>query len=124
VVEIPLLWTKLGESAMAVGTVVSFVVQALVMLWMLDRRIGGLELRQSFASIMKMLLATAVMGAAGYGIKLSPLYPHLIGRIGWAMQLFLLLAAGAGIYLGVCWLLGVTMLEDLLPRKPTSAARS
>ena len=36
-VEIPLLWTGLHECGMAVGTLVSFAIQAVVMLWMLDR---------------------------------------------------------------------------------------
>ena len=116
VVEIPLLWW-LGESAMAVGTVVSFAVQALLMLWMLDRRIGGLGLRESFSPVLKMLIATAVMGIVCYGLKISPLYPHKTGQIAWAIQLGVLLSAGAAVYLGVCSLLGVTMMKDLLPRR-------
>ena len=44
VVEMPLLWW-LGEAGMAVGTLVSFAMQAVVMLWMLDRRVQGLGLR-------------------------------------------------------------------------------
>jgi len=43
VVEIPLLWTKLGEAGMAAGTCVSFIIQAIIMLWMLDRRVGDLD---------------------------------------------------------------------------------
>ena len=45
VVEIPLLWW-MGESAMAVGTMVSFAVQTVVMVWLLNRKIGGLGLRR------------------------------------------------------------------------------
>jgi putative peptidoglycan lipid II flippase len=119
VVEIPLLW-KIGESGMAVGTVVSFSIQAVVMLWMLDRRIGGLDLRQSFSPILKMIAAAAIMGITCYGFKISPLYPQHIGRIGWGLQLFLLLTIGAAAYLGACWSLGVTMLQDLLPRRKKS----
>ncbi len=116
VVEIPLLWW-LGESGMAVGTVVSFVVQALVMLWMLDRRIGGLELGKIAMPVMKMILATAVMGAVCFAVKSSLLYPHGSGRVIWAMQLVMLLALGAGVYLGACAATGVTMLKDLLPKR-------
>jgi putative peptidoglycan lipid II flippase len=118
VVEIPLLWTPLAESGMAVGTVVSFAVQALVMLWMLDRRIGGLELHRSVTSIAKMLFATAVMAGVCWGIKLSPLYPQAHTRLGWALQLAILMLAGGGIYLGVCGMLGVSMVGELMhPRK-------
>jgi putative peptidoglycan lipid II flippase len=116
IVEIPLLW-RLGESGMAVGTVVSFAVQAVVMLWMLDQKIGGLELGRSAPSIAKMLIATLGMGAVCIGVKLSPMYAHLHGRLGWLIQLSLLLSVGAGVYLGICSLLGVTMLNDLLPRR-------
>jgi putative peptidoglycan lipid II flippase len=116
IVEIPLLW-KMGESGMAVGTLVSFAVQALLMLWMLDRKIGGLDLRQSLVPILKMLTGAVVMGVVCYAVKISPLYPHGIGRVGWAIQLLTLLIVGAGVYLGLCWMLGVTMLQDLLPRR-------
>ena len=42
------------------GTAVSFAIQALVMLWLLDRRLGGLELRRSGVRIGKMLVAAIV----------------------------------------------------------------
>ncbi len=116
VVEIPLLW-RIGESGMAFGTVVSFAIQAVVMLWMLDKKIGGLELGRSMSSIGKMLAATAVMGIICLGLRISPLYPHGHARGVWVIQLFSLLSVGAGVYLGTCWLLGVTMLDDLLPRR-------
>ncbi len=116
VIEIPLLWTRLGESGMAVGTFVSFIVQALVMLWMLDRKIGGLNLRQSFPSIGKMIAATAVMGVACYAIKISPLYPHGDRREAWVLQLAILMGVGAVVYISACAALGVNVMGDLLPR--------
>jgi len=57
------------------------------------------------------------MGIVCYGLKISPLYPHKTGQIAWAIQLGVLLSAGAAVYLGVCSLLGVTMMKDLLPRR-------
>jgi putative peptidoglycan lipid II flippase len=116
IVEIPLLWW-MGESGMAVGTVVSFAVQALVMLWMLDKKIGGLNLRQMAKPVVKMILATIVMGAVCLAIKRSPIYPVAPRRPVWAAQLCLLLIAGAGVYLAVCAALGVTVLRDLLPSR-------
>jgi len=47
VVEIPLLWTHLGESAMAVGTAVSFALQSMLMLYLLRKRVGPLGLSKS-----------------------------------------------------------------------------
>jgi putative peptidoglycan lipid II flippase len=121
VVELPLLWVPgLTESGMAVGTLVSFTVQALVMLWMLDRKIGGLNLRESVMPIVKMIFATLAMGAVCLAVKHSPIYPHGQTRLIWAMQLFLLLILGAGVYLGLCAAMGVSVMKDLLPRRKRS----
>ena len=81
---------------MAVGTLVSFAIQAVVMLCMLDRRIGGLDLRRSLRPVMKMVLATGVMTAACLLVRKSPIYPAATGRAGWAAQLALIMAVGAG----------------------------
>ena len=43
-VEIPLSFTRLHEAGIAAGTLASFALQAVVMLIMLDRKIGGLGL--------------------------------------------------------------------------------
>jgi putative peptidoglycan lipid II flippase len=124
VVEIPLLWTHLGESGMAVGTLVSFAVQAVVMLWMLDRKIGGLELKRSAMPIAKMIFATLVMGAVCYALQHSPLYPHGAGRLVWAAQLGLMLVVGAGVYIGLCALMGVSVLQELFPRRAARPANA
>jgi peptidoglycan biosynthesis protein MviN/MurJ (putative lipid II flippase) len=113
VVEIPLLWW-LGESAMAVGTLVSFAVQAVVMLLMLDRRVGGLGLREIVVPALKMIAATIVMGAIVWGIRASPIYPQGVGRLIWSMQVGLLLLAGAGVYLSASYLMGLDTLHQLI----------
>ncbi len=108
-VELPLIWW-IGEAGMAVGTLVSFSIQALIMLWMLDRRTGGLNLRSSRRNVTGMVLVTILMGAVCYGIQLSPLYPVGSGRLVWATQLALITGAGAITYLGVCRLMKITIL--------------
>jgi putative peptidoglycan lipid II flippase len=115
-VEIPLLWW-LGESAMAVGTLVSFSIQAAVMLWMLDRRVGGLGLGQLAKPVAKMLLATAVMGLVLWAIRSSPLYPANAGRFSWTLQLSVLLVSGAAVYSGASYALGLETFHQLLPRR-------
>ena len=116
VVELPLIWW-LGESGMAVGTLVSFAVQAAVMLWMLDRKVGGLDLRRTLAPVAKMAAATAVMGVACWAVMRSPAYPRGDGRAAWAGQLVLLLGVGATSYLAACAALGEHTMGDLLPRR-------
>jgi putative peptidoglycan lipid II flippase len=120
VVEIPLLWW-LGESAMAVGTLVSFVIQTIIMLWILDRKVGSLGLRESIKPVLKMVLATAIMGGACFGVQHLPFFPHAATRISWAVQLVIVMGVGAGVYFAMCSILGVDMLDQLRPRKKRSA---
>jgi putative peptidoglycan lipid II flippase len=120
-VELPLVWTHLGEAGMAAGTLVSFAAQAVIMLYLLDRRIGGLELKKSVAPILKMILATAVMGSACVAVQHVPGFPHGHSRSAWAAELGLLLLVGTAVYLGACAIMGVGVIEHLLPRrKPLS----
>ena len=122
VVEIPLLWW-MGESGMAVGTLVSFAVQAAFTLWVLNRRMEGLGLDVLVKPVVKMLIATAVMGAACMALQHSPLYPHGDRQAAWAVQLGLTLVVGGGVYLAVCAMLGVNVLKDLLPRQKMASGK-
>ena len=114
-VELPLVWTHLGESGMAVGTLVSFALQALITLWVLDRRLGGLELRRHLGVAMKMTAACALMWGACWGLEHTPVYPGGFTRLVWAGQLVMLMAVGAGVYLGACAAMGVS-LKALTPK--------
>lgn len=116
VVELPLLWTPLRESALPVGTLASFTVQALAMLWMLDRRAGGIGLRQSARAAGKMVLATAVMSGACVGVMHLPIYPTGSGRLTAALQVLVLASVGGAVYLATVWLLGLRPTSGLLPR--------
>ena len=115
-VEIPLIWW-LGEAGMAVGTLVSFALQAVVMLFMLDRRIGGMELRRMVVPVLKMLLGTAAMTAVLVGLQHTPLYPKGTGRLVWATQLTVMMVAGGGVYLMVCAALGLDVMKQMVPKR-------
>lgn len=116
-VEIPLLWTRLGEAGMAAGTTASFAIQSLVMLWMLNRRVGGLELRKSIEPILKMICATCAMGAVLWWLKGSRFYPAGDTRFAWSMQLTQLVVVGAGIYFGLSIVLRLGLMENLRKRR-------
>lgn len=105
-VEVPLLWW-LGEAAMAVGTLVSFSIQAVVMLWLLDRRVNGLGLRELVKPTLKIAMATAVMLLVCLLIRFSPWYPAAASRGVWLTQLLVISGFGAGFYVGICRLAGV-----------------
>jgi putative peptidoglycan lipid II flippase len=116
-IEVPLLWTGLGESAMAVGTLVSFAIQTVVMLWMLDRRVGGIGLKQITIDAGKMVAAVACMFAACQLVRHAPGYPQGTGKLTCAAQLLILMATGAAVYLGTATALGIRVIEHLLPKR-------
>jgi putative peptidoglycan lipid II flippase len=124
VVELPLVWTHLGESGMAVGTLVSFIIQAVLTLYLLDRRVGGLGLSRSVAPVCKMVLATAIMTAACLGLEHLRIYPHLPGplaqyhrRLAWSLQLMELIGVGGLVYIVAAAAMGVGILEHVLPAR-------
>lgn len=116
-VELPLVWTRLGEAGMAAGTLASFSLQAALMLYLLDRRVNGLGLRQMVGPTIKIIAATALMTAACLLIQHAPLYPHGQTRLVWASQLLLLMCGGAGVYLAACYALRLGIVEHLFPRR-------
>lgn len=97
-VEVPLLWA-LGESAMAVGTVASFLVQTTVMTVLLGRRVG-LPMGEVIAPATKMLLATLGMLAACSLVRWGPTWPAT--RPGHALQMFAIMSVGGVAYFGLC----------------------
>lgn len=117
IVELPLVWSGLGEAGMAVGTCVSFAIQAVVMLWILDRRIGGLELRRSAASVVKMLIAALIMGAACLAVERLPFFPRGESKLTWMVQLSSLMGVGAVVYLGLCTAMGIPILQHAMPKR-------
>ena len=116
-VELPLVFTSLGESAMAAGTTVSFALQSLLMLYMLRNRIGGLGLASLARSAGKMILAAGLMWGVCVAVQWAPFWPHGTGKIVSLIQLTLLITIGGGVYLGTCQMLGVRTLSELLHRR-------
>ena len=101
-VEIPLIWLlprPYAEIGMAAGTLVSFTVQSLAMLWLLSRRLGGIGLRESVRPVTSMLLATVLMVAACLSLRLLPAWPDGPSQSASAARLIAVMAVGAGVYL-------------------------
>ena len=116
-IEVPLLWTHLGESGMAVGTLVSFAMQSLIMLWMLDRRVGGIGLRRSARPVAIMLTASAAMLGVCLLLQHLPIYPHGQRKLIWAIQLLMLMVAGGLTYFGTCAAMGIAVMAHVQRRR-------
>lgn len=123
VVELPLMWTGLREAGMAAGTAVSFSLQAIVMIYLLSRRVGGMGLRTSIAPITKMIVASGVMLAVCLIVPQIPGYPEGTTKLDRAMQLVVIVAAGSLSYFGACAAMGIHVLQHILPRRRQSASR-
>lgn len=113
VVELPLLWTPLGESAMAVGTMASFLIQTTAMTVLLARRVG-LPLTGLWPEVSKMLIATAVMAIACAPVRWGIRWPD--STLGNAMALAATMAVGGIAYFAVCRMVKLPM-ENLLPKR-------
>ena len=102
---------------MAAGTLASFAVQSIFMLWMVDRKVGGLDLRRSSKQIGKMIVATAVMTLVCLAVRRLPIYPTAATRGIWLSQLIILIGVGALTYFAACAALGVNILSQLRPAR-------
>jgi putative peptidoglycan lipid II flippase len=67
----------MGFTGLALGTAIAANVNALLLLVLLSRRIGGVDARRMVLSFGKILLASAVMAAAAWGLEswLSQVWP-------------------------------------------------
>jgi len=111
-IKLPLLWTPLAESAMAVGTAASFSIQSVIMLLMLKRRGGDFGLREIGLVAFKLLVASLAMLGACQLVGLLPVFDS-ISKFASLIQLVLLLVAGGVTYLACCHLLRVHIMYDL-----------
>ena len=113
IVEIPLVFTPLGESGMAVGTLVSFAVQAVAMTWFLSRRVGGLDLKEAAGRIWVMVIASISMGLICLAVSYLPIFPDA-GRLSSLSRLLVLMVTGALAYALVCQLCGLPVVGEYL----------
>jgi putative peptidoglycan lipid II flippase len=101
-------------AGMMLGNAVSYLAAALVLGWLLRRRLGPLGLRQVAASMGKVVVAAA--GAALAGLLAVRLLPGGAGptKLEATVQLAVGGMAVGGTYLGLAMLLGVREIHDVL----------
>ena len=115
-----------GIRALAASTVIAATGQALVLIWLLRRRLGPLGLRRYGAALGRCAVATAVMGAAAWaamhGAERAGILPD--GLAGDVALLAAAVLAGAVAYLLAARLLRMPELRELLsrPRNPDQTA--
>lgn len=92
----------LGYRGLALGTGIAAVLNAVVLLWLLRRRLGGLDDRRLFVSLFKITVASLAMGVAaqltlGWLTTMTPAGGELakIARVGGSIAVALLVLGGS-----------------------------
>jgi putative peptidoglycan lipid II flippase len=92
-----LVRTSLSYAGLALGTGIAAVANALLLFWILRRRLGGLDDRRVLTSLAKVLLASTAMAAVAWGVE-HQLALHWAGDEPWrrAVRVGLAISLGLG----------------------------
>ena len=114
---------RVGTWGIPLAISLSNVAAALLLLWMLRRRLGRLELKETGRAVVLITLASAVLAGVSYGVWW--LLDDALGDEFFAqlVAVTLALVAGGVAYLGACWLLRVRELRPLLALRRGRRAR-
>jgi putative peptidoglycan lipid II flippase len=112
---------QMGFLALALGTSLSNVAQAAMLVWLLRRRLGPLLRSEILLDFEKMMFCTAAMGLAVWGLGLAlehGLDPSQIyERKRLALEIFLGMGLACAVYFPLSKALGVDYLGPLLARR-------
>jgi putative peptidoglycan lipid II flippase len=114
---------RFGIWGIPLATSIVNIVGSVALLIMLRRRLGRLDVTRTLGSVIRISLASVVLGGVAYGVW-WPLDDALGRRfLAQAVSLGLALAAAAAAYLVVCRLLRVEELKALRLLRRRSTAR-
>jgi putative peptidoglycan lipid II flippase len=108
------LFYRFGVWGIPLATSLVNVAGTGALLYLLRRRLGHIELRETGRSAARIVLASCALAAVAFGVWYgldAALGRSLPGQI---VSLSVALAAGGGVYLVACRLLGVAELQALL----------
>jgi putative peptidoglycan lipid II flippase len=98
----------MGFQGLALGTAISAMFNACVLLWVLRTRLGGLDGRRIASSLLRITVASVIMGAAAWGTseaiaawRPSHAFPVMALRVGAAIGVALVVLDVAARALGV-----------------------
>jgi len=108
------LAVPLRHGGVALAGSVASLVNTVLFLWLLERRLGGLNLRPVYGLVGRMILATLVM--TGALLLFDAVWPaasveRRLGLLGWVVCA---LAVAAGSYLAACALLKVNEFKGII----------
>jgi putative peptidoglycan lipid II flippase len=112
VVASVLLMGPMQHAGLALALTISSVFNALALTWLLNRRLGGIDLHGMLGFILRLLPGLLAM-AVVVGVMLGFADWQVKGVFWWrALLLFGAVTAGAGVYLAGCWLCRVDEINQ------------
>jgi putative peptidoglycan lipid II flippase len=109
-----LLYPAMGVSGLALGWVSAYTLGTGVTFWHLRNRMGGLDGRATMRTVVRVVLATAVM-AAGVGAVRLGLDGSTDSRL--ILECLVAIVVGTGLYVIAAQALGVRELDVILRRR-------
>lgn len=107
----------MGYRGLALGTALASIVNAAVLLYLLHRRLGGIEARATFVTLAKVSVASAVMAAAAVGaIELFTTWWPAATFVARLVRVFGAIAVGIVILLGASRVLRIAEIDEALGR--------
>lgn len=105
---------RLGIWGIPLATSIVNIAGSVALLILLRRKLGGLDVRAALGSVVKISLASVVLAGVAYGVWWA--LDHELGTrfVAQVISLGVALAVGGLVYLGVCRVLGVAELRQLL----------
>lgn len=111
VVSALLLMGPLGHGGLALATSIASIVNFVLLIYLLEKRIGGIDLKDLLVSICRTILASLTMGICVYTLSLTDLLGD--GMIRNGIEILLQVFAGVLIFLFVSYLLKSDELRAL-----------
>ena len=114
----------MGYRGLALGTALAAMFNAGALLWMLERRLEGLEARRILVAFAKILIASLLMAAAAWAIEgwLSTAFPGR-GELMRMVRLFSAIGAGIGVLVVSARLLRIEEFDEAISRVVRRIAR-
>jgi putative peptidoglycan lipid II flippase len=114
------LYKPLGITGIVLGTAVSSAAMTVLQAAVLRRRLGGLDLTATLGAVVRILIASALLGGVAYGVWYE--LDDLLGKslVAQIVSVGVALAAGAAVYTGAVLAMRVPearQIVDLLTRR-------
>jgi putative peptidoglycan lipid II flippase len=108
---VTMVWIPwLGAGAFGLSTAITFAINAVVLVFLLRKRLGLFGGRKILASVVRSVIAAAVMSAVVYLLQ-----SYMKDMRNWIIVV-VCISAGAVVFVGTVWLLGARELAELRGR--------